>query len=349
MRTSKHNKYRLPGHNLREKLPPLPEYDGLRKCTHPVDGEGILFGPVPSRRLGNSLGVNTITRKACTYDCVYCQVGRTTSQTMKRGYRISPTELFSLVKERIKHLENENTRIDYISFVPNGEPTLDISLVKEIAILKEFGYKVAVFTNSSLLWNARVRDALLLADYVSVKADAVDEGTWHAVNRPHRRLRLAAILDGIKQFSEVFPGILTTETMLVRDVNDSIEDVNHVGSFLATLKRNVSYFTIPIRPPAVEHAVPPDSRRLKELSRIISSSIADSEMLFSPEHGEFNATGNIEEELRSILAVHPMREDEVETFIKRTGGRKRQVDKMVHRGIIRKVRYDGRVFYVTVH
>lgn len=317
--------------------------------THPSFEGSIAFGPVPSRRLGNSLGINTMKRKICTYDCVYCQAGPTTCRSTCRDCCVSPYELYFFVKEKIEQLERQKARIDYISFILNGEPTLDSGLAKEITLLRDFGYKIAVFTNSSLLWNDNVQENLKFADYVSVKVDTVNEATWEALNRPHSRLRFDKILDGITAFAKSFEGVLTTETMLVKNFNDSLEEIRQVGDYLNTVKRNASYFTIPTRPPTEAYAVPPDADALEELARFIKRTIPKSEMLCCPESGDFIATGSVEEGLQGILAVHPMREEAVEKLLRSKGGSKDNLEEMIRNGLIHKIMYKGNWFYVGSH
>jgi wyosine [tRNA(Phe)-imidazoG37] synthetase (radical SAM superfamily) len=317
--------------------------------THPSFEGQIVFGPVPSRRLGKSLGVNNVKRKMCTYDCVYCQAGPTTSCSTCRDCSFSPYELYFFVKHRIDQLEREKIHVDYISFVPNGEPTLDIGLSKAIVLLREFGHKIAVFTNASLLWNDNVKEDLLFADYVSVKVDTVDEATWEGLNRPHRRLRLDTILGGIKEFAADFRGVLTTETMLVRHGNDSVEEIHDIGCFLERLKRDVSYFTVPTRPPSEAYAVRPDDKTLEVLSDLVRRSLPDSKMLCVPESGDFITLGSVEEDLRGILAVHPMRAEAVENLVMRTGRGMESIEHMIHEGVIQKVMHEGKGFYVCTH
>jgi wyosine [tRNA(Phe)-imidazoG37] synthetase (radical SAM superfamily) len=317
--------------------------------THPSFEGRVVFGPVPSRRLGYSLGINTIKRKICTYDCVYCQVGQTSCRSTCRDCCLSPYELYFFVKEKVEQLESQKAHIDYISFIPNGEPTLDSGLAKEIAILRDFGYKIAVFTNSSLLWNDNVQENLKFADYVSVKVDTVNEATWEALNRPHSRLRFDRILDGITAFAKSFEGVLTTETMLVKNFNDSLEEIRRVGDYLTTVKRNASYFTIPTRPPTEAYAVPPDADALEELARFIKSAIPKSEMLCCPESGDFIATGSIAEGLQGILAVHPIREEAVEKLVRSKGSTKDTLEEMIRNGLVHKVMYKGNWFYIGGH
>jgi len=154
----------------------------------------IAFGPVPSRRLGRSLGINNIPAKICTYSCGYCQVGRTLQMQVQRCSFYSPQDICDEVRQMVKSSSDQALPIDYLSFVPDGEPTLDINLGREIDMLRSLGRKIAVITNASLIWDETVREDLARADWVSVKVDAVDEPLWRRVDRPHRALQLEAIL-----------------------------------------------------------------------------------------------------------------------------------------------------------
>jgi len=333
--------------NVEKKIKSVCE--NLKKgiFSDPSCDPNVVFGPVPSRRLGHSLGVNNIKSKTCSYDCIYCQVGPTTCLTTGRGTCLNPYELFCLVKRKIELLTEQGMQIDYISFVPNGEPTLDLELSKEIKVLRKFGYPIAVFTNSSLLWNDNVKEDLLFADYVSVKVDTVNEATWNAINRPQRRLRFQPMLKGITDFSKTFGGVLTTETMLVRNVNDTLDEVRSIGEYLTGLKRTKSYFSIPIRPPAERYAVAPDPYTLSEISSFVRNTIADSQMLCSPEGNDFEGAGSIEEELLGIISVHPMNREAMESFIRRKGGTADTLQQMVVKKRIRAINFEGRTFYMN--
>lgn len=313
--------------------------------SNPACKQSLVFGPVPSRRLGHSLGINNIRPKTCSYDCIYCQVGPTTCRSTTRETCLDPYELFCLVKRKIALLAEQGSRIDYISFVPSGEPTLDLGLSKEILILREFGYRTAVFTNSSLLWNDNVKEDLLFADYVSVKVDTVKEATWNTINRPHGRLKFQAILNGVDDFSQSFGGVLTTETMLVKNVNDSLDEVGALAEYLNGLKKKKSYFAIPVRPPAEHDVVAPGPHTLSEILDFVRKTIPDSEPLFSHEGNDFEGAGSIEEELLGILSVHPMNEEAIESFIRKKGGPPDTLRRMLGNNNIREVNFGGKTFY----
>ncbi len=127
----------------------------------------IAFGPVPSRRLGQSLGINNIPPKICTYSCIYCQLGITNNQIAQRKSFYKPKEIKHAVKNKIKEARGRREAIDYLTFVPDGEPTLDINLGKEIELLKTLDIRIAVITNASLLWKKDVQDDLSKVDCVS--------------------------------------------------------------------------------------------------------------------------------------------------------------------------------------
>ena len=186
----------------------------------------IAFGPVPSRRLGRSLGINNIPPKVCTYSCVYCQVGKTSEMRMERCPFYDPQEVFRHVEEKIDEAQKRGESIDYLTFVADGEPTLDANLGQEIELLKPLGFKVAVITNGSLIWREDVRSDLSKADWVSLKVDAAHAKLWRRMNRPFRSLKLKAILDSMLEFAMDYRGELVTQTV-TRPASD-----HHQGSLM---------------------------------------------------------------------------------------------------------------------
>jgi wyosine [tRNA(Phe)-imidazoG37] synthetase (radical SAM superfamily) len=135
----------------------------------------IAFGPVPSRRLGRSLGINNIPPKICTYSCVYCQVGRTHKLQVERRPFYEPQEVLRDVRAKVEKAREAGEPIEYLTFVPDGEPTLDVHLGQEIELLRPLGLPIAVISNTSLIWRQDVREDLMGADWVSLKVDAVEE------------------------------------------------------------------------------------------------------------------------------------------------------------------------------
>jgi wyosine [tRNA(Phe)-imidazoG37] synthetase (radical SAM superfamily) len=211
------------------------------------------------------------------------------------------------VSRRLKSFPTKE--IDYLTFVPDGEPTLDLNLGKEIELLKPLGIKIAVLTNASLLFRADVRSDLAKADVVSLKIDAISENVWRKINRPHGSLKLKNILEGIVMFSEEFHGKIVSETMLLDGVNDSKEEIGKIGVFLSSLKLAKAYIAIPTRPPAESWVKPASEKTVNQAYQVFSKSLGRSkvEYLIGCEGSDFAFTGNVEQDILSITSVHPMR------------------------------------------
>jgi len=304
------------------------------------------YGPVPSRRLGRSLGINNIPAKVCSYSCIYCQVGRTTQLEVDRRLFYDPEEIIQDVRLRAAKAERAGERIDYLTFVPDGEPTLDANLGKAISGLKPLNIPIGVITNSSLTWCEDVRADLEAADWVSFKIDAVTEAIWRRINRPHPALRLASVLDGLLKFAKRFTGKLVTETLLASGLNDGAGCARATAGFLAELQPDVAYLAIPTRPPAEKWVRRPDEVALNRTYQIFSQKTRRVEYLIGYEGDAFAYTGDIEKDLLSITAVHPMRKEAVEALLARAGAPWEVVERLVAQGDLRETNYDGHCFYL---
>lgn len=306
----------------------------------------IAFGPVPSRRLGRSLGINNIPPKVCTYSCAYCQLGRTSKMRAEREEFYGPREILGAVESKVEQAKETGEAIDYLAFVPDGEPTLDINLGREIELLRPLGVKIAVITNSSLAWREDVREDLGRADWVSLKVDSTQDGVWRTIDRPHGALRLASILEGMLEFAKTYGGELVTETMLVRGVNDGADHVREVADFLSRMGPAKAYLSIPTRPPAEQWVQAPDEDAINLAYQILSERLANVEHLIGYEGNAFASTGDVEEDLLSITAVHPMREEAVAELLTRTGADWEAVRELVDTGQLLEAEYEGRKFFV---
>ncbi len=304
-----------------------------------------VFGPVPSRRLGKSIGINNIPPKKCTYSCIYCQLGRSPKMVARRQGFYPPKELLVEVKEKIKNAAAKNETIDYLTIVPDGEPTLDQYLGELLDLLKPLHIKTAVITNSTLMDLPEVRGDLLRADWISVKVDAVRESVWRKINRPHRMIRLGALLEGIGEFSKDFKGQLTTETMLVKDVNDDTQSIEDTASFIKTIHPSVSYLSIPTRPPAEKWAVAPHESTINQAYQIFADRLLHVEYLIGYEGNQFACTGNIEEDILSITSVHPMREDAVKAYLEKANGEFSTIEKLIKEKKLIISEYNKNRFY----
>jgi wyosine [tRNA(Phe)-imidazoG37] synthetase (radical SAM superfamily) len=306
----------------------------------------IVFGPIPSRRLGRSLGVNNIPPKVCSYSCVYCQIGNTNSMSIRREEFYSPDEIVKEVSEKVIQLQSVNEKIDYLTFVPDGEPTLDINLGKEIDLLKSMGIKIAVITNSSLLWDKNVRNDLIGADWVSVKVDTVDEKIWHQIDRPNGRLQLSKIIDGIRKFALTYKGKFVTETMLVKGLNDDINSLQNTAELLKEIDPDVAYILVPTRPPTEKFVEPPTEESLNLAYQVFSESLKNVELLISNEGTDFGFYSDAEKELVSILSVHPMRKDAIETYLTKANSNWDLIDNLIRRNVLKEIQYSSEKFFV---
>lgn len=306
----------------------------------------ISFGPVPSRRLGRSLGINNIPPKICTYTCVYCQLGRTQKISVKRRRFYGTAYIYEEISRRVREIENKGGSIDYLTFVPDGEPTLDLDLGEEIRQLKTLGLPVAVISNSSLIWDEGVRNDLACADLVSLKVDAVVEKIWRTVDRPHRSLDLKTILNGIASFSEEFKGVLITESMLIHGVNTERGHLDALAEFISEIMPAVAYLSVPVRPPAEEWVRPADAHELNAAYQIFRQKGINAELLVGVEEGEFHGTGEVGKDLLAITSVHPMSENDVDRFLAQSGADWSVVNTLLESGLMVVREFDGRKYYL---
>jgi len=304
------------------------------------------YGPVPSRRLGQSIGINHIPPKICSYSCVYCQLGRTMKMQSERREFYSPEEVYREVEAQVDKALNRNERIDYLTFVPDGEPTLDINLGREIELLKPLGIKIAVISNASLMWREDVRSDLLEVDWVSLKVDAVTETLWRRVNRPHGALEHKAVLEGMEVFAKVFKGELATETMLIKGLNDSSREAEKISDFLTDLRPEKAYIALPTRPPAEKWANPADERAINRTYQIFDEKLKHVEYLIGYEGNAFAFTGNLEEDLLSITSVHPMREEGVDMLLSKAGENWNTIQRLIEEHKLIDTEYQGKKFYM---
>jgi wyosine [tRNA(Phe)-imidazoG37] synthetase (radical SAM superfamily) len=305
----------------------------------------IAFGPVPSRRLGRSLGINNIPAKYCSYSCAYCQVGRTPRRRIERSQFFKPEQIVREVGTHVEKLRKAGEIVDYLTFVPNGEATLDINLGSEIRALTRLGIKIAVITNSSLLWREDVREDLAQADWISLKIDVAEEKTWRKLNRPHRALSMTTLLQGIFQFAKSFTGDLVTETMLVRGINDDASSLQKVSEILSQVNPRCCYLAAPIRPPAESWVQPPSADILSEINTFLDSRIPGATPLTWVDEGPFTPTGSAEQDLLDITAVHPMEEGSLEKFLQKAGAEWTLIERLLEGGRLTKSQFGGKSFY----
>lgn len=222
------------------------------------------YGPVLSRRLGVSLGVSLVPRKFCSFNCIYCQLGRTTSLTIERKEYVPLDEVLKEVEGILKELTGP---LDYVSLSGSGEPTLNVRIGELIRELRRLSpYPVAVITNGSLLSSDQVKEDLLLADVVLPSLDAATEPVFETINRPHPSLKLSDILKGLVDFRKVYKGKLWLEVLFCRGINDNPYDVEALKEAIEAIGPDLVHLNTVTRPGAEEYAHPVASERLLEIA-----------------------------------------------------------------------------------
>ncbi len=266
----------------------------------------FVYGPVPSRRLGFSLGVDILPFKTCTLDCTYCQLGSTGKTVHRRGSWYPPKEILSQIREAL----GSGQRIDVITFSGSGEPTLNRDIGRLIrAIKKMTRVPVAVLTNGTLLTRAEVRRDLSAADIVVPSLDAVPETLFRRVNRPHRSLVSEKIIDGLVRFRGEFRGELWLEVMLVRGVNDSPAHVRALKTAAERIRPDRIQLNTVVRPPADGRARP---LGLDELRKIRRSLGPRAEIVASFEEREqAPAPGDLDRAILATVGRRPVTAEDI--------------------------------------
>ena len=274
-----------------------------------------VFGPVPSRRLGKSLGIDPIPLKTCNWNCVYCQLGRTRPVVNIRKEYVPTDDLLAEVREALA--THPAGSIDWVTFVGSGEPTLHLHLGRMIREVKAMtDHPVAVITNGALLYRPEVRQELSAADAVLPTLVAGSPLLYRTINRPHPEITFEKLLDGLITFRQDYQGKLWVEVMIVGGLNDTEEALHDLAVALARVQPDQTHVVFPVRPPA-ELWVPQqrDEESLMRIQAILGARVK----VFLPTKGEFDLNG-CEDLLEAILAIitrHPMRQEELETALAR--------------------------------
>ncbi|HHQ44742.1 MAG TPA: radical SAM protein, partial [Candidatus Altiarchaeales archaeon] len=227
-----------------------------------------IYGPVPSRRLGFSLGVDLVPHKICSFDCVYCQLGKTTEKTIVRREYVPAGDVVADVKEFLER----GKRCDYITLSGSGEPTLNSKTGEIIEAVKSLtGIPVAVLTNGSTMTDSDVRRELSLADVVIPSLDAAVQSLFEKVNRPCRGMRVEDIIAGISEFKKSFSGKVWLEVMLVDGVNDSEEAFRELSRAIGKIKPDKVHLNTVVRPPCERWAKPLSTERLEEIANSLNA------------------------------------------------------------------------------
>ena len=302
-----------------------------------------VYGPVPSRRLGRSLGVDLVPFKTCSYDCIYCQLGRTTKKTIDLDEYVPVDDVLAELGEKLK----EGPRPEFIGLAGSGEPTLHVRIEEIIAGAKALAdVPVAVLTNGSLLWRPEVRASLAQADLVMPSLDIGTSENFKRVNRPHADLSFEQMVDGLLAFSHEFEGRIWLEVLLLARITDSRDEVERIAAFVDRMRVDRVQLNTASRPSAEASALAVPADDLEKLRGAFSCPcevIAETR-----ESGSALSCGseNAEERIVALLTRRPCT---VEGIAVGLGLRPNEVlkhlDILCAKGVIRTERKGESVFY----
>lgn len=319
-------------------------YQPHSNCGNSQQGKQIhcVFGPVPSRRLGRSLGVDLVPFKTCTYDCIYCQLGRTTHKTVERMEWVQLNDVLRELKPRL------NSHPDYITISGSGEPTLHSRLEELIGAIKDMtDIPVAVLTNGSLLWQSEVRKQLLKADVVIPSLDAGDEVHFQAINRPHPQISFDQMVNGLRQFRQEYRGQYWLEVFLLKGYTAIQAEVKKLAQLACSIHPDKVQLNTVDRPPAEEFALPVPLDRMHKLA-VMFEPTAEVANRFQGRHtiGSFKAN---DETLLDLLRRRPCT---VEHMSEGLGWHLIETRKMLahleSKGLVGRQDIEGVVYYQAV-
>jgi len=273
-----------------------------------------VFGPVPSKRLGQSLGIDPVPSKTCNWNCVYCQLGRTNPFTVERKPFVDNKKVLSEVRETLE--SHQPGEIDWVTFVGSGETCLHEGLEELVGEVKALSdIPVAVITNGSLLFMSEVRRALLPTDAVMPSLDAGNPDLYHKINRPHPAFTFERLVNGLMEFRKEYKHNLWIEVMLVRGLNDSEEALTEIATWMAKIKPDEIHIVQPTRPPVEMWVKPPDEAGVQR-ARAILGRVAKLTLPISGTY-DLSGGGDLIEAILGIITRHPMRESELVESLKK--------------------------------
>ena len=299
------------------------------------------YGPVPSRRLGFSLGIDIIPLKTCSLDCIYCQLGPSPKKIIHRKEYFSPSGIVSQIKKKL----SSGQRIDYLTFSGSGEPTLNKTLGKIIRkIKKTTSIPVAVLTNSTLLSQKSTREALMDADLVVPSLDAVTQEIFVKVNRPYPSLNIEEIIQGLREFSQEFKGSIWLEIMLVKGVNDSPSHIRKLKEAIAEMKPEKVQLNTVIRPPAEKNARPLSLKDLEKIKNILGENCEI--IVESYREAQKSTPENLEGAILSLIQRRPVTLAEISASLgKGKNEIIRSLDSLLAEGKIKSVIHKGLKYF----
>ncbi|MBN2381271.1 radical SAM protein [bacterium] len=306
-------------------------------------GFRYVYGPVPSRRLGRSLGIDLVPFKTCSYDCIYCQLGRTTNKTLARREYVPVEGVLAELAEKLK----VKPQPDYISLAGSGEPTLHARIADIIAGIKELtAIPVAVLTNGSLLWLPEVRAALAGADLVIPSLDAGSHESFERINRPHPDISFEQMVDGLLSFAREYTGRIWLEVFILNDILERPVELGWIAAIVEKMKPERVQLNTVSRPPAEESAVAAPVSFLESMCGLFPGHcevIAEKSPI---QPVETSGNGNIEHLIVALVSRRPCTIQGIATGLGlRPNEVLKHIEPLCKRGLIHSERRGELVFY----
>lgn len=313
------------------------------------------YGPVPSRRLGRSLGVDIVPFKVCTLDCIYCQLGRTTEKSIERKVYVPVEPIITELKDALV----QGLKTDYITIAGSGEPTLNLQLGEIVKQIKETtDIPVAILTNGTLLYRPDVRADCAMADVVMPSLDAGDERTFQKINRPHRGISIEMMISGLCAFRKEFSGQLWLEVFFVDSINTDAEQIDKIRAIIERIGPDKVQLNTAVRPTAETDIKRLDADKLHAIAERLGHNceiIADFslgphyEFLPDKEEGGFEPDSRIKHSIKTLLSMLKRRPCSLDDICSGMGIARNEALKYVtdlqNKGIICSEEKGGKIFF----
>lgn len=301
-----------------------------------------IFGPVPSRRLGLSLGVDLIPPKTCTYDCLYCEVGRTTCHTLDAGPLV---DLYEIAGELETALAKNEP--DTVTLAGSGEPTLNSETDRIISFIRErTDVRIALLTNGSLFWKEGVLSKVMDADIILPTFSTVFNGTYQTIHRPCKGLEVSMIIGGLKELRRRFKGLIFLEVILLSGINDTDNEIEGLREAIADISPDRVQLNTVIRPPSDLRAMPTDMARMEEIRDFIGSR---AEVIgYPPSKKRYVEHDSAILSVIEMARRRPVRMTDIAEALNKTQGDAENLIKgMVIKGDLSEKRHGGEVFFIA--
>ncbi len=301
-----------------------------------------IFGPVPSRRLGLSLGIDLIPHKTCTYDCIYCQVGKTTDRIMEPSSFVPVSEVIEELKDVLS-----KTPPDVITLAGSGEPTLNRDIGYVISEIKKLtSIPIALLTNGSLLWKRNIREKIKEVDILIPTLSSIYTETHDRIHRPHPDLGLNDIIGGLKEMRKEYSGKYFIEVVLLSGINDTDKEISGISRVIDEISPDKVQLNTVVRPPSDPSAISLSNEKLEEIKNYLGN---NTEVIAaSPLKSRKNIPDSKINQIIEMARRRPVTADDISKSLSLHGDEtERLIKELKIKGHIREQKHGGNLFYTS--